>query len=143
MRDIRAAGGSESPSGASVAASDASGVGNDTGGGVDWADFASVDREYARVYGLLSAGERVPASQVRLLEKRHAEMRKQEDVCASHISEADYIVEVHWRDSVWTTQLQSAFRRLAASGCSDVEDVFNDMLANVGSITKAGRHRSG
>ena len=134
LRDLRATGG-EISSGPAEPLKPAA----DTGGGVDWNDYQSVSGEYGRVYARLAAGGRVAASQVKLIEKRYVELAKQEDICATHISEADYIVEVHWRDNVWVTQLQSALRRLTASGAQDAETILNEMLEKVARITAAGR----
>ena len=141
MRDARAAGASgsspETPEHGETA-SDGVGVGMSTGA-VDMSDYAAVEREYTRVYGLLSAGERIPASQVRLLTTRHAELLKREQTCAEHMTWETYLDEVRWRDGIWMGQLELAARRLTASGAKGAETVLNDMLTRVGEITKVGR----
>ena len=134
LRDLRATGG-EISSGPPDPLKPAA----DTGGGFDWNDYQAVSGEYGRVYARLAAGDRVATAQVRLIEKRYVELSRQEDVCATHISEADYITEVHWRDGVWVGQLQVALRRLTQSGAEGAEDILNEMLERVSALTAVGR----
>ena len=137
MRDLRAGASAETPE-RPVTASDAPGAGKGTDG-VDLSDYESVTAEMQRLYVLMASGVRVPVNQTRLIERRHAELGRQETVCATHIAEADYITEVHWRDDVWVTQLQVALRRLTASGAKDAEGILNEMLERVSALTAVGR----
>ena len=143
MRDLRA--GASEPSSETperpVGASDAPGAGNGTDD-VDLSDYASVVKEMQRLYAAMAAGERVPVSQTRIIERRHAELLKQELICAEHMTLSQYLSELHWRDSVWQDALTAAFWKLQQSGHKDVEDILNGALQRVGEITKAGRPRS-
>ena len=141
MRDCRAAGGAGSspvPPERGETASDGAGIGETTGA-VDMSSYASVVAEVDAVYARLARGENVPASQVRLLQARHAQLAKEEATCAEHMSMETYVREVHWRDDQWVEQLRVACRRLTASGAEQAEIILNEMLDNIAAITKAGR----
>ena len=137
MRDLRAGATSETPE-RPVTASDAPGAGNGTDG-VDLSDYESVTAELQRLYVLMASGVRVPVNQTRLIERRHAELGRQEDICATHMTLATYLDELHWRDSVWLDSVEAAFRKLQQSGCETAEDVLNAALQRVSEITKVGR----
>ena len=144
MRDCRVKGGAGSasvPPERGETASDGAGAGTSTGG-VDLSDYASVTAEMQRLYAALAAGEKIPASQVRLLERRHAELLRQEDVCKDHMTLQVYLDELHWRDRQWVDQLQVACRRLTATGAANAESILNELLENIRAITKAGRNRN-
>ena len=145
MRDCRAAGSAGSSSVApehGETASDGAGIGETTDA-VDMSCYQSVEREYTRVYAALASGERIPASQVKLLTTRHAQLAKEEATCADHMTLAQYLDELHWRDQQWVDQLQVACRRLTASGAANAEDILNELLENISRITAAGRHGTG
>ena len=144
LRDVRAAVGAATASGAAgrpVAASDGEGAGTGTDA-VDMNDYTSVVAEVNAVYGRLALGEHVPASQVRLLQARHAQLAKEEASCSEHMSLATYLDELRWRDTVWQDALTAAFWKLKQAGSTDAEDVLNAALQRVSEITKAGRPRS-
>ena len=144
LRDVRAAGDAGSSSAAPerpVTASDAPGAGNGTDG-VDLSDYESVTAEMQRLYAAMASGVRVPVNQTRLIERRHAELGRQEDICADHMTLATYLDELRWRDTVWQDALEAAFRTLKQAGCADAEDTLNGALQRVSEITKAGRPRS-
>ena len=141
MRDCRAAGSAGSSSVApehGETAYHGAGIGETTDA-VDMSDYQSVEREYTRVYAALASGERVPASQVKLLATRHAQLLKEEATCAEHMTLQTYLEELRWRDTVWQDALTAAFWKLQQAGCADAEDTLNGALQRVSEITKAGR----
>ena len=141
LRDVRAAGSAGSSSQApehGETASDGAGIGETTGA-VDMSSYASVVAEVDAVYARLARGEHVPATQVRLLQARHAQLAKEEATCAEHMSMETYVRECHWRDQQWVDQLQGALRRLTASGAEQAEQILNEMLDRITEITAAGR----
>ena len=90
----------------------------------------------------MASGVKVPVNQTRLIERRHAELGRQENICADHMTSATYLDELHWRDTVWQDALTAAFWKLKQAASVDPEDVLNAALQRVSEITKAGRPRS-